>query len=154
MNVDELTLLRRLAVDEPADADAARAEVWRRLNGGELQASERRPDGGTRLPSRRVVAIAALVVVLAFVAPASRSGITSSATAVQAGRRADTCLVARRTTLAFVSQRDGNPRSMMNADGGAQENLTRSPRATAIPAGARRTEARVRADATATPRST
>ena len=75
MNVDELTLLRRLAADEPADADAARAEVWRRLNGGEPQASDRRPDGRTRLPSRRVVAIAALVVVAGLlVAPALAIG--------------------------------------------------------------------------------
>ena len=61
MNVDELTLLRRLAVDEPADADAARAEVWRRLNGGEVQASDRRRAGRTRLLTRRVVAIAAMI---------------------------------------------------------------------------------------------
>ena len=70
MNVDELTLLRRLAADEPADVDAARAEVWRRL-----QASDRRPDGRTRLPSRRAGAIAAMIVVAGLlVAPALAIG--------------------------------------------------------------------------------
>ena len=132
MNVDELTLLRRLAVDEPADANAARAEVWRRLNGGELQASDRRPDGRTRLPSRRVVAIASLVVVTGLlVAPALAIGdhllelINGKSTSrdVQTpawspdGRK-----------LAFVSRRDDSSEIyVMNADGSAQENLTRQP---------------------------
>ena len=133
MNVDELTLLRRLAADEPADADAARAEVWRRLNGGALQASERGRAGRTRLPSRRVVAIAALVVVAGLlVAPAlaigdhllellhgkSRPGGDVQTPAWSPDGR----------KLAFVSRRDGNSEIyVMNADGSEQENLTREP---------------------------
>ena len=132
MNVDELTLLRRLAADEPADADAARAEVWRRLNGGEPQASDRRPDGRTRLPSRRVVAIAALVVVAGLlVAPAlaigdhllgllygkSTPGDVQTPAWAPDGRK-----------LAFVSQRDGNSEIyVMNADGSGLRNVTRTP---------------------------
>jgi hypothetical protein len=56
--VDELALLRRLVV-EPVDSEVARAEVWRRLGGGETgQASDRR---------RRivVVVVAAVAVVVA-----------------------------------------------------------------------------------------
>ena len=59
MNVDELALLRKLVVEQPVDSEAARAEVWRRLGGGEtVQASDRR---------RRivVVVVAAVVVVVA-----------------------------------------------------------------------------------------
>jgi TolB protein len=132
MNVDELTLLRSLAIDEPADADAARAEVWRRLNGGEVQASDRGPHGRTRLPSRRVVAIAAMIGVAGLlVAPAlaigdhileliygkSTPGDVQTPAWSPDGRK-----------LAFVSERDGNAEIyMMNADGSAQENLTRQP---------------------------
>ena len=129
MNVDELMLLRRLALDEPADADAARAEVWRRLNGGDVQASDRRPDGRTRLPPRRVFAIAAMIAVAGLlVAPALAIGDRilelidgkSNPRDVQTpawspdGRK-----------LAFVSQRDGNSEIyVMNADGSGQRRLT------------------------------
>ena len=132
MNVDELTLLRRLAVDEPADADAARAEVWRRLNGGELQASDRRPDGRTRLPSRRVVAIAAMIVVAGLlVAPAVAIGDHLLELFSGKSARGDVQTPAWSPDgrkLAFVSERDGNAEIyVMNADGSGQENLTRQP---------------------------
>ncbi len=132
MNVDELTLLRRLAADEPADADAARAEVWRRLNGGELQASDRRPDGRTRLPSRRVVAIAAMIVVAGLlVAPAVAIGDHFLELISGKSARGDVQTPAWSPDgrkLAFVSERDGNSEIyVMNADGSAQENLTEQP---------------------------
>jgi len=56
--VDELTLLRRLVADEPMDYEAERAEVWRRLRGGEtIRRSERR-----RRTALAVVATVAVVV--------------------------------------------------------------------------------------------
>jgi hypothetical protein len=132
MNVDELTLLRRLAVDEPADADAARAEVWRRLNGGEVQASDRRRAGCTRLLTRRVVAIAAMIGVGGLlVAPAvaigdhllellhgkSKPGDVQTPAWSPDGRK-----------IAFVSDRDGNSEIyVIHADGSEQRNLTRQP---------------------------
>jgi TolB protein len=132
MNVDELTLLRRLAGDEPADADAARAEVWRRLNGGELQTSDRRPDGRTRLPSRRVVAIAAMIVVAGLlVAPALAIGdhIRELINGKSTPRDVQTpAWSPDGRKLAFVSQRDGNAEIyVMSADGSEQQNLTRQP---------------------------
>ena len=131
MNVDELTLLRRLAVDEPADADAARAEVWRRLNGGELQASDRRPDGGTRLPSRRVFAIAAIIVAGLLVAPAVAIGDHLLELLSGEPARGDVQTPAWSPDgrkLAFVSERDGNAEIyVMNADGSGLRNLTRTP---------------------------
>jgi Tol biopolymer transport system component len=132
MNVDELTLLRRLAGDEPADAEAARAEVWRRLTGGELQASDRRPDGRTRLPSRRVVAIAAMIVVAGLlVAPALAIGDHLLELLYGKSKPGDVQTPAWSPDgqkLAFVSRRDGNSEIyVMNTDGSAQENLTRQP---------------------------
>jgi len=142
MSVDELTLLRRLTLDEPADADAARAEVWRRLNGGEVQASDRHPGGRTPLPSRRVVVIAAMIVVAGLlVAPAVAIGdhilelISGKSTPHDVetpawspdGRK-----------LAFVSRRDGNSEIyVMNADGGDQQNLTRQPASDSHPSWSR-----------------
>ena len=59
--MDELALLRKLIADEPVDAEAARAEVWRRLSGGEtVQAGDR---GGRRRIA--IVLVAAAVVVVA-----------------------------------------------------------------------------------------
>jgi hypothetical protein len=57
MNVDELTLLRKLVADESVDVEAARAEVWRRLGGGTDPA---------RVGRRRigVALVAALVVIV------------------------------------------------------------------------------------------
>jgi len=128
MNVDELTLLRRLAGDEPAAADAARAEVWRRLNGGELQASDRRPDGRTRLPSRRVVAIAAMIVVAGLlVAPAVAIGDHFLELISGKSARGDVQTPAWSPDgrkLAFVSERDGNAEIyVMNADGSGQRRV-------------------------------
>jgi TolB protein len=132
MNVDELTLLRSLAGDEPADADAARAEVWRRLNGGDVQTSDRRPDGRTRLPSRRAVAIAAMIVVAGLlVAPAVAIGDHLLELISGKSARGDVQTPAWSPDgrkLAFVSERDGNAEIyVMNADGSGQENLTRQP---------------------------
>ena len=132
MNVDELTLLRRLAGDEPADADAARAEVWRRLTGGEPQASDRRPDSRTRLPSQRVAAIAAMIVVAGLlVAPAVAIGDHFLELISGKSARGDVQTPAWSPDgrkLAFVSERDGNAEIyVMNADGSAQENLTEQP---------------------------
>src|SRR6185436_11226570 len=102
------------------------------LNGGEVQASDRGPHGRTRLPSRRVVAIAAMIGVAGLlVAPAlaigdhileliygkSTPGDVQTPAWSPDGRK-----------LAFVSERDGNAEIyVMNADGSAQENLTRQP---------------------------
>ena len=59
--MDELALLRKLVADEPVDAEVARAEVWRRLSGGEtVQAGDR---GGRRRIA--IVLVAAAVVVVA-----------------------------------------------------------------------------------------
>ena len=142
MNVDELTLLRRLAGDEPAAADAARAEVWRRLSGGELQASDRRPDGRTRLPSRRVVAIAAMIVVAGLlVAPAVAIGDHFLELISGKSARGDVQTPAWSPDgrkLAFVSERDGNSEIyVMNVDGSAQENLTEQPASDSHPSWSR-----------------
>ena len=96
------------------------------------RAEAHRPVRGTRLPSRRVVAIAAMIVVAGLlVAPAlaigdhllellsgkSTPGDVQTPAWSPDGRK-----------LAFVSQRDGNSEIyVMNADGSAQENLTRQP---------------------------
>ena len=96
------------------------------------RAEAQRPDGGSRLPSRRVVAIAAMIVVAGLlVAPAlaigdhileliygrSTPGDVQTPAWSPDGRK-----------LAFVSERDGNAEIyVMNADGSAQENLTRQP---------------------------
>jgi TolB protein len=96
------------------------------------RAEAHRLDGGTWLPSRRVVAIAAMVVLAGLlVAPAvalgdhilelingkSAPGDVQTPAWSPDGRK-----------LAFVSQRDGNSEIyVMNADGSAQENLTRQP---------------------------
>jgi Tol biopolymer transport system component len=106
------------------------------------RAEARRPDRGTRLPSRRAVAVAALIVVAGLlVAPALAIGdhilelIRSKSTPhdVQTpawspdGRK-----------LAFVSRRDGNSEIyVMNADGGEQENLTRQPASDSHPSWSR-----------------
>ena len=61
MNVDELALLRKLVVDQRVDSEAARAEVWRRLGGGEtVQAASNR--------RRRIVVVVAAAVVLVIAA--------------------------------------------------------------------------------------
>ena len=91
-----------------------------------------RPDGGTRLPSRRVVAIAAMVVlagllvapavalgdqILALIDGKSTPGDVQTPAWAPDGRK-----------LAFVSERDGDAEIyVMKADGSAQENLTRQP---------------------------
>ena len=96
------------------------------------RAEAHRPDSGTRLPSRRVVAIAAMIILAGLlVAPAlaigdhileliygkSTPGDVQTPAWSPDGRK-----------LAFVSQRDGNAEIyVMNADGSAQENLTRQP---------------------------
>jgi len=96
------------------------------------RAEAHRPDRGTRLPSRRAVAIAAMIVLVGLlVAPAlaigdhilelidgkSTPGDVQTPAWSPDGRK-----------LAFVSRRDGNSEIyVMNADGSAQENLTRQP---------------------------
>ena len=98
--------------------------------------------GGTRLPSRRVVAIAAMIVLAGLlVAPAvaigdhllellygkSTPGDVQTPAWSPDGRK-----------LAFVSQRDGNSEIyVMNADGSAQENLTRQPASDSHPSWSR-----------------
>jgi hypothetical protein len=59
MNVDELALLRKLVADEPVDAGVARTEVWRRLNGENVRAGDRR---------RRIVTVLVAAVVLVVAA--------------------------------------------------------------------------------------
>ena len=106
------------------------------------RAEVHRPDGRTRLPSQRVVAIAAMIVVAGLlVAPAVAIGdhllelINGKSTPgdVQTpawspdGRK-----------LAFVSERDGNSEIyVMNADGSEQENLTRQPASDSHPSWSR-----------------
>jgi Tol biopolymer transport system component len=84
--VDELTLLRGLGIEEPLVDEAARAEVWRRLRGGETQdgatagAGLHEPVGreqATRQPVRpRRLRLAVLVAaaIAVFVASASALG--------------------------------------------------------------------------------
>ena len=114
------------------------------------RAEAHRPDSGSRLPSRRVVAIAAMIVLTGLlVAPAlaigdhileliygkSTPGDVQTPAWSPDGRK-----------LAFVSQRDGNAEIyVMNADGSAQENLTRQPANDSHPSWSRDgAEARVR----------
>ncbi len=96
------------------------------------RAEAQRPDRGTRLPSRRAVAIAAMIVLAGLlVAPAlaigdhileliygkSTPGDVQTPAWSPDGRK-----------LAFVSRRDGNSEIyVMNADGSGQENLTQQP---------------------------
>jgi hypothetical protein len=55
MNVDDLTLLRKLVADESVDAEAARGEVWRRLGGRTDPARVRRRRIGAALVAAIVV---------------------------------------------------------------------------------------------------
>jgi TolB protein len=92
------------------------------------RAEAQSPDRGTRSPSRRAVAIAAMIVLVGLlVAPAvaiveriyggSRPGDVQTPAWSPDGRK-----------LAFVSGRDGNAEIyVMSSDGSAQENLTRNP---------------------------
>ena len=106
------------------------------------RAEAHRRDGRKPLPSRRAVAVAAMVVVAGLlVAPAvaigdhilalidgkSTSGDVQTPAWSPDGRK-----------LAFVSGRDGNAEIyVMNADGSAQENLTRQPASDSHPSWSR-----------------
>ena len=94
------------------------------------RAEAHRPDRRTWLPSRRAIAIAAMIVVAGLlVAPAVAVGDHILELIYGKSTRGDVQTPAwspdgRR--LAFVSGRDGNAEIyVMNADGSAQENLTR-----------------------------
>lgn len=96
------------------------------------RAEARRPDPGTRLPSRRVVAIAAMIALAGLlVAPALAIGDHILELISGKSTRGDVQTPAWSPDgrkLAFVSGRDGNSEIyVMNADGSAQENLTRQP---------------------------
>ena len=89
-------------------------------------------DGRKRLPSRRAVAIAAMVVLAGLlVAPAVALGDHILALLNGKSTPGDVQTPAWSPDgrkLAFVSERDGNGEIyVMNADGSAQENLTRQP---------------------------
>jgi TolB protein len=94
------------------------------------RAEAHRPDGGSRLPSRRVVAVAAMIVVAGLlVAPAVAIGdhILELLNGKSTSRDVQTpAWSPDGRKLAFVSRRDGNSEIyVMNADGSDQENLTR-----------------------------
>jgi TolB protein len=94
------------------------------------RAEAHRPVRGTRLPSRRVVAIAAMVVVAGLlVAPAVAVGDHILELIYGKSTKGDVQTPAWSPDgrkLAFVSRRDGNSEIyVMNADGSDQENLTR-----------------------------
>jgi Tol biopolymer transport system component len=96
------------------------------------RAEAHRPIRGTRLPSRRVVAIAAMIVVAGLlVAPAVAIGDHLLELFSGKSARGDVQTPAWSPDgrkLAFVSERDGNAEIyVMNADGSEQENLTRQP---------------------------
>jgi Tol biopolymer transport system component len=96
------------------------------------RAEAHRPVRGTRLPSRRVVAIAAMIVVTGLlVAPAVAIGDHLLELFSGKSARGDVQTPAWSPDgrkLAFVSERDGNAEIyVMNADGSEQENLTRQP---------------------------
>jgi dipeptidyl aminopeptidase/acylaminoacyl peptidase len=96
------------------------------------RAEAHRPVRGTRLPSRRVVAIAAMIVVAGLlVAPAVAIGDHLLELISGKSARGDVQTPAWSPDgrkLAFVSERDGNAEIyVMNADGSGQENLTRQP---------------------------
>ena len=106
------------------------------------RAEAHRPDGGSRLPSRRVVAIAAMVVVAGLlVAPAVALGDHILALINGKSTPGDVQTPAWSPDgrkLAFVSERDGNAEIyVMNADGSAQENLTRQPASDSHPSWSR-----------------
>ena len=96
------------------------------------RAEARRPDGRTRSPSRRAVAVAAMIVLVGLlVAPALAIGDHLLELIDGKSTRGDVQTPAWSPDgrkLAFVSERDGNAEIyVMNADGSAQENLTRQP---------------------------
>jgi TolB protein len=96
------------------------------------RAEAHRPVRGTRLPSRRVVAIAAMIVLAGLlVAPAIAIGDHLLELISGKSARGDVQTPAWSPDgrkLAFVSERDGNAEIyVMNADGSEQENLTRQP---------------------------
>lgn len=96
------------------------------------RAEAARPVSYTRLPSRRVVAIAAMIVVAGLlVAPAVAIGDHLLELISGKSARGDVQTPAWSPDgrkLAFVSERDGNAEIyVMNADGSEQENLTRQP---------------------------
>jgi len=96
------------------------------------RAEAHRPIRDTRLPSRRVVPIAAIIVVAGLlVAPAVAIGDHLLELFSGKSARGDVQTPAWSPDgrkLAFVSERDGNAEIyVMNADGSEQENLTRQP---------------------------
>ena len=95
------------------------------------RAEARRRDGGTRWPSRRVVAIAAMVVLAGLlVAPAVAIGDHLLELIDGTSTRGDVQTPAWSPDgrkLAFVSERDGNAEIyVMNADGSGLRNVTRT----------------------------
>ena len=148
--MDELTLLRQFVVDEPMADEAARAEVWRRLHEGQtlgrrwmtLRHSEEAIDrrqvarplrrhSRRRRRGGRVAVAAAILVGGLLVTPAFGLGSRLLDLIYGKSTRADVQTPAWSPDgrkLAFVSRRDGNSEIyVMNADGSAQENLTRQP---------------------------
>ena len=106
------------------------------------RAEAHRPDRGTQLPSRRAVAIAAMIVLAGLlVAPAVAIGDHILELIYTKSTKGDVETPAWSPDgrkLAFVSRRDGNSEIyVMNADGSEQENLSRQPASDSHPSWSR-----------------
>ena len=87
--MDDLTLLRELVIDEPMGDEEARAEVWRRIGGGESsRPGERRRRVVVTLAATAIVVVAAASAFatareLLFVKPFARGKVTRTVDGVR-----------------------------------------------------------------------